>query len=104
MNMPINHFIIASRAYSQHDYVRSKPNIIENGVRMENLLRFRVGNIISLSVRKAPHLPMCSIFVRKLWSLSFQPRWFHLIWSSNEKVMTVLVSVVSAVYRVGTTG
>jgi hypothetical protein len=32
--------------------------------------------------------------VWKLWSLSFQPRWFHPIWSSNEKVMgvTFLVS------------
>ena len=42
------------------DYLRSKPKIIEDGVWMENLLRFRVGNIIGLSVRKVPHLPMCA--------------------------------------------
>ena len=33
--------------------------MFENGFTLENLLHFRVGNIIGLSVRKVPHLPMC---------------------------------------------
>ena len=36
-----------------------KTKLFENGFTLENLLRFRVGNIIGLSVRKVPHLPMC---------------------------------------------
>ena len=64
---------------------------------MENLLGFRVGNIIGLSARKVPHLHMCVnltplCFVSKLWSLPFQPRWFHLIWSFLAKVMSVAIS------------
>ena len=39
--------------------LHDKPKFSENGFRMENLLHFRVGNIIGLSVRKVPHLPMC---------------------------------------------
>ena len=78
--------------------LHDKPKFSENGFRMENLLRFRVGNIIGLSVRKVPHLPMCvnltivwflifPPFVGKLLSLPFQQNWFHLFWSSNEKVI-----------------
>ena len=36
-----------------------KPKFFENGFHMENLLHFRVGNIIGLSPRRVPHLPMC---------------------------------------------
>ena len=38
--------------------LHDKPKFFENGFWFENLLRFRVGNIIGLSVRKVPHLPM----------------------------------------------
>ena len=39
--------------------LHDKPKFFENRFLMENLLRFRVGNIIGLSVRKVPHPPMC---------------------------------------------
>ena len=78
---------------------------------MKNLLRFRVGNIIGLSLRKVPHLPMCGnltlsmvlniskqISYGKLVALlSFQQNWFHLFWISFMKVIGFAVFVMLVV-------
>ena len=45
---------------------------------------FGGGNIAGSTMRKVPHLALCS-------SLSFQQSWFHLIRSSFAKVIAVLV-------------
>ena len=65
---------------------------------MENLLRFRVGNIIGLSLRKVPHLPMCanlilfmvlniSTFCREALVVIFPTSLVSPDLSSNEKVI-----------------